>query len=163
MKINQNCNDVFCWSFHFHQPPASKREFKRNSKEGSSNMVVTKTRKDLKWPKLTLSNFWNDLKLPNVTLSDVDNVVSTKPGSDWTGPDCSFRFADFTWFSIWFLVFQIFSGLSSMWMVMILSGHDSWIAPETLTLKCRALRLISLWTMSFSVPHVPAMEEAQGP
>ena len=60
-----------------------------------------------------------------MTLSDVDNVVLTKPGSDRTGPDCSFQFADFTWFSIWFLVFQIFSGLSSMWMVMILSGHDS--------------------------------------
>ena len=40
----------------------------------------------------------------------MDNVASTKSGSDWTGPDCSFQFADFTRFSIWFLVFQIFSG-----------------------------------------------------
>ena len=55
--------------------------------------------------------------------------------------------------------------VTSRWLNIVgsVGGHESRIAPRTLTLQCGALRSISLGTMASDVPHAPATEEAQRP
>ena len=67
--------------------------------------VVTKTRNDLKWPKMTLSDFLNDLKWPKMTQNDFDWFLKwlkmTQSDLEWYKKWLKMTQNDLEWFLKW--------------------------------------------------------------